>query len=163
MKKYILALSLIFSFSCEDKDEKEAEGGQLVGLWKMTDAGEYENEDCSGEVDNMGFALLEAFGISTTMEFNSGGTGTYKMVGMGENMEMPITWNESKSEFCLLGIECVEYRLQGSKLSFDTPEDGYCEDDDGNELSDYDKSNCEDSPSRTWYDATCSFNEFTKQ
>ena len=83
MKKYILALSLIVSFSCEDKDEKEAEGGQLVGLWKMTDAGEYENEDCSGEVDNTGFALLEAFGISTTMEFKSGGTGTYKMVGMG--------------------------------------------------------------------------------
>ena len=132
MKKYILALSVIVSFSCEDKDEKEAEGGQLVGLWKMTDAGEYENEDCSGEVDNTGFALLEAFGISTTMEFKSGGTGIYKMVGMGENMEMPITWNESKSEFCLLGIECVEYRLQGSKLSFDTPEEGYCEDDDGN-------------------------------
>ena len=103
MKKYILALSVIVSFSCEDKDEKEAEGGQLVGLWKMTDAGEYENEDCSGEVDNTGFALLEAFGISTTMEFKSGGTGTYKMVGMGENMEMPITWNEKQVRILSFG------------------------------------------------------------
>ena len=36
-----------------------------------------------------------------------GGTGTYKMVGMGENMEMPITWNESKSEFCLWGLNAL--------------------------------------------------------
>ena len=44
MKKYILLLSLFVSFSCEDNDENESEGGQIVGLWKATDAGEYENE-----------------------------------------------------------------------------------------------------------------------
>ena len=48
---------------------------------------------------------LEAFGIYND-EFKSGGTGTYKMVGM-ERIEMPITWNESKSEFCLWGLNAL--------------------------------------------------------
>tara|TARA_B100000405_G_scaffold292970_1_gene244838 strand:- start:27 stop:515 length:489 start_codon:yes stop_codon:yes gene_type:complete len=162
MKKYILLLSLFVSFSCEDNDENESEGGQIVGLWKATDAGEYENANCTGDIDNMGFAFLQAFGITITMEFKSGGTGTYKMGGMGEDIEMPITWNESKSEFCLMGIECVEYKLNDNKFSFDQKADAYCEDLDGNEVN-YDESTCEEDPSRTWNEASCSFNEFTKQ
>ena len=42
MKKFILLLSLFALFSCEDKNgngDKDADGSQMVGLWKMTDAG----------------------------------------------------------------------------------------------------------------------------
>ena len=167
MKKFILLLSFFALFSCEDKNgngDKDADGSQMVGLWKMTDAGEYENDNCTGQIDNTGFVLLEAFGIVATMELNSGGTGSYKYVGMGEESTIPVTWNESKSEICLGGIECVEYRFNDNKFSFDDKQEGYCEDDDsGDELSQYDESNCENASDRTWYDPACSINIFTKQ
>ena len=49
------------------------------------------------------------------------------------------------------------------KFSFDTLNDGYCEDSDGNELSNIDESSCKNMSSASWIDASCSFNEFTKQ
>ena len=90
--------------------------------------------------------------------------GTSGLSGMGEESTIPVTWNESKSEICLGGIECVEYRFNDNKFSFDDKQEGYCEDDDsGDELSQYDESNCENASDRTWYDPACSINIFTKQ
>ena len=168
MKKFILLLSLFALFSCEDENgngDKDADGSQMVGLWKMTDAGEYENDNCTGQIDNTGFVLLEAFGIVATMELNSGGTGAYKYVGMGEESTIPVTWNESKSEICL-GFtieECVQFKLKDNKFTFDDLAPGVCEDSDGTILSQYDESNCENSSSREWNPANCAFFEFTKQ
>ncbi len=165
MKKYIIPFALILAFSCEDTNDNdsESENNELVGLWEISNVGEYKNADCTGAIDNSGYVLLQLFGFKASMEFTSDGKGTYKVSGMGEDISMPVTWSGSKSEICLGGIECIQYKLNDSSFSFDMPSEGYCEDDDGNELSQYDESNCEDTSSRTWVDASCTINEFTKK
>jgi len=163
MKKFLMLISLVLVFSCEDKDDTVTEVSQMIGLWKMSDAGEYENANCSGAVDNMGFAFMQAFGFTPTIELKSEGRGSYNVSGMGDDVEVPVTWSSTDNEICIGGIECVKYKLSDNKFSFDTLADGYCEDREGNELSNIDESSCKNNPSLSWIDASCSFNEFTKQ
>ncbi len=164
MKKYILLLSLFISFSCEDNDDKDAEGSELVGLWKMTNVGEYANANCTGDIDNSAFALMAAFGFEATMEFKTGGTGTYKVSALGDVQQLPLTWDGSKSELCLAGMDCYQYRLEGNKFNFDEKYEAYCENmQTGEELDQYgDKTSCNNS-GNYWNEATCNTNEFTKQ
>lgn len=158
MKKYILLLSLFASFSCEDKD---SDGSPAVGLWKLSSVGEYENANCTGQI------RFEDLGAGASMELKSGGTGTFMFPGefSGDVVSFSITWNESKSEICT-GFtieECVQFKLKDNKFTFEDENPGVCQDVDGNFLSQYDESNCENSSSREWNPANCAFWEFTKQ
>lgn len=159
MKKYILLLSLFATFSCEDKDSDES---QMVGLWKASSIGEYENANCTGQI------IIEDLGATAiTMELKSGGTGTLMFPGefSGDFESSPITWNESKSEICpgFTINECVQFKLKDNKFTFEDENPGVCQDVDGNFLSQYDESNCENSSSRYWNPPICQWAEFTKQ
>ena len=111
MKKFLMLISLVLVFSCEDKDDAVEEDNQMIGLWKMSDAGEYENANCSGAVDNMGFAFMQAFGFTPTIELKSEGRGSYNVSGMGDDVEVPVTWSSTDNEICIGGIECVKLIL----------------------------------------------------
>jgi hypothetical protein len=157
MKKYILLLSLFASFSCEDKD---SDGSQMVGLWKMSSFGEYENANCTGQIrsEDLGTTVF-------TMELKSGGTGNLTSSDTGGVYSLPITWNESKSEICP-GItinECVQFKLKDNKFTFEDENPGVCQDVDGNFLSEYDESNCENNSNRYWNPPICQWAEFIKQ
>ena len=65
--------------ACEDKNDDQ-DGGSLVGIWELSNMGDYANADCSGEIDDAGWALASAFGLKATMEFASNGKGIYTPV-----------------------------------------------------------------------------------
>tara|TARA_Y100000817_G_scaffold199267_1_gene155956 strand:+ start:842 stop:1123 length:282 start_codon:yes stop_codon:yes gene_type:complete len=63
MKKIILILSLAMMFSCEDENDNDSGSGSnatLLGKWNMTSIGDYENANCTGNVDNSGWAFMQA-------------------------------------------------------------------------------------------------------
>ena len=161
MKKIIVLFSLLIAFSCEDKDEAE-ETSSLVGTWEMSNLGEYANADCSGTIDYSEWAMASAFGMKVTMEFTSDGTGTYSVSALGETQDMTVTWDESKSQICLMGVECLTYKLNDNKFTIDAPNEEYCEDDNGEDTSQTDQYSCE-AAGNTWFPKTCQIQEFTKK
>ena len=163
MKRYLglLVSFTLFIVSCEDKNDDES-GGSLVGTWELSNMGQYANENCSGSVDYTGFAFTQLLGLKVTMTFTSDGKGTYSTSAIGETFNLSLTWDENKSEICMAGIMCYEYKLSGSKFTMDMEEDAYCEDSDGNETDESDKSSCE-AAGNMWNEATCSVQEFTKK
>ena len=161
MKKIIVLFSLLIAFSCEDKDEAE-ETSSLVGTWEMSNLGDYANADCSGTIDYSEWAMASAFGMKVTMEFTSDGTGTYSVSALGETQDMTVTWDESKSQICLMGAECLTYKLNDNKFTIDAPNEEYCGDDNGEDTSQTDQSSCE-AAVNTWFPKTCQIQEFTKK
>ena len=161
MKKIILLLSLLVIFSCEDKDETE-ESNSLVGTWEITNVGEYANADCSGAIDDSEWALMAAFGLDAVLEFTSGGNGTYIVTAMGETQKILMTWDESKSQICFMGVECSTYKLNDNKLIVNDQQEAYCEDNNGEDTSDADQSTCE-AAGNSWFEKSCQRLEFTKK
>ena len=158
MKRIFFMTVLFTLFACEDKDD---DNSGMIGTWELTNMGEYANANCSGAIDDSGWAFMQAFGMEMTLELKSGGTGTYTMKMGPEEEEIPVTWDESKSQICMLGIECFTYKLSGDSFTLDTPEEAYCEDEMGNETNDTSKSTCE-AAGNMWYEASCSVMTFTK-
>ena len=158
MKKMIMLFSLLLAFSCEDIDDAEGTNS-LVGNWEMSNLGEYANADCSGY---SGWAMASAFGMKVTMEFTSDGTGTYSVSALGETEDVPLTWDESKSQICLMGVECHTYKVNDNKFTIDTLDEALCVDDNDEETSHTDQSSCE-AAGNTWFPKTCQIQEFTKK
>ena len=167
MKKIIVLFSLLIAFSCEDKDEAE-ETSSLVGTWEMSNLGEYANADCSGTIDYSEWAVASAFKMLVTMELTSDGKGTYSVSAFGETQDMSVTWDESKSQICLMGEGCVTYNTYYdskntiSYLTFDTQDEALCVDDNDEETSHTDQSSCEYA-GNNWEEAVCTQMEFTKE
>jgi len=152
---------MLLIFSCEDKDE--AEGTiSLVGTWEMTNMGEYANADCSGTINNDDWAMMITFGMKAVVEFTSDGKGTYIVSALGQTEEMPMTWDESKSQICFMGVECATYKLNDNKFTIDTQDEAYCEDDSGEDTSDTDQTSCE-AAGNSWFEKSCQIMEFTKE
>jgi len=157
----IMLFSLLLAFSCEDLDD--AEGiNSLVGTWEMSNLGKYANADCSGTIDYSEWALVTAFGIKTTMEFTSDGKGTYSVSAFGETQDITVTWDESKSQICLMGVECHTYKVNDNKFTIDTQDEALCVDDNDEETSHTDQSSCE-AAGNNWEEAVCTQMEFTKE
>ena len=165
MKKMIMLFSLLIAFSCEDKneDKDDAEGtNSLVGTWEMSNLGEYVNADCSGTIDYSEWAMASAFGMKVTMEFTSDGTGTYSISALGETEDVPLTWDESKSQICLMGEGCLTYKVNDNKFTIDIQDEALCVDDNDEETSHTDQSSCE-AAGNNWEEAVCTQMEFTKE
>ena len=58
MKKALLLLfPLMIFISCGDKEDEE-EVSTFVGTWNLTFMGEYENADCTGDLDSSNWVLV---------------------------------------------------------------------------------------------------------
>ena len=147
--------------ACEDKNDDQ-DGGSLVGIWELSNMGDYANADCSGEIDDAGWALASAFGLKATMEFASNGKGIYTLSFMGEKQEVALTWNSSDSKICLSSLQCLDYKLNDDKFILDSQSDSYCEDNDGNETNHSDQSSCE-TAGNMWNPPSCQMQEYTKK
>ncbi len=159
MKRITMLIMLLAFLACEDKKDDES---KMVGTWELSNLGEYANANCTGAVDNSGWALAQAFGIKGTIELKDGGTGTYTITFGDEKQEIAITWDESKSQICFMGVECNTYKLDGDSFSMDNQEEAYCEDDYGEETNHATQSECE-AAGNTWEEASCQVATFTKK
>ena len=156
LKKIILLLSLLAFFACEDNKDDDS---SLIGTWELSNMGEFANGDCTGEVDNTGWALVQAFGMKVTMIIKSDGTGTYSATIGTETQDVSLTWDENK--ICMMG-ECINYKVSGDSFSLDQQTEAYCEDDYGDETNHSTKAACE-SASNEWIEASCTQMTFTKK
>ncbi|MBT4270043.1 MAG: hypothetical protein HOD91_01410 [Candidatus Marinimicrobia bacterium] len=159
MKRTILLTALLAFMACEDKKDDE---GSLVGTWELSNSGKYANSNCSGDLDYSGWAFLVNFGVKGEMTFKSDGTGTFTISFGTEKEEVPITWDENKTQICLMGVECLPYKLDGDKFTLDQAQDAYCENYDGEETSHESQSTCE-AAGNSWEEASCIQMEFTKK
>ena len=157
MKKNIILAALLTLFACEDNKDDDS---SLIGTWELSNMGEFANGDCTGEVDNTGWALVQAFGMKLTMIFESDGTGTYSATAGTDDIEsVSLTWNAK--EICISG-ECINYKVSGDSFSLDQQTEAYCEDDYGDETNHSTKAACE-SASNEWIEASCTQMTFTKK
>jgi len=156
LKKIIILLSLLAFFACEDNKDDDS---SLIGTWELSNMGEFANGDCTGEVDNTGWALVQAFGMKVTMIIKSGGTGTYSATIGTEIQDVSLTWDENK--ICMMG-ECINYKVSDDSFSLDQQTEAYCEDDYGDETNHSTKAACE-SASNEWIEASCTQMTFTKK
>ena len=159
MKKIIVLFLLLIAFSCEDKKD---EISSLIGTWEVSNLGEYENANCSGALDYTGWAFAQAFGFKVTIVIKEEGTGTMTMTFGDEKEETPLTWDESKSQICLMGVECLTYKVNDNKFTIDTQDEALCVDDNDEETSHTDQSSCE-AAGNNWEEAVCTQMEFTKE
>ena len=161
MKKILLLLilGLLAFMACEDKKD---EISPLIGTWEISNLGEYANANCSGALDYTGWAFAQAFGFKITMVIMEDGTGTMTMI-FGDEIEeeAPLTWDDSKSQICIMG-DCLSYKIDGDSFTIDEPEEAFCSDDNGEETNHDTQSTCETS-GNTWNEASCSQMEFTKK
>jgi hypothetical protein len=160
MKKIIVLFSLLIAFSCEDLNI--AGHNSIAGNWELKNLGEYANADCSGTIDYSEWAVASAFKMLVTMELTSDGKGTYSVSAFGETQDMSVTWDESKSQICLMGVECLTYKVNDNKFTIDTQDEALCVDDNDEETSHTDQSSCE-SAGNNWEEAVCTQMEFTKE
>jgi hypothetical protein len=156
LKKIIILLSLLAFFACEDNKDDDS---SLIGTWELSNMGEFANGDCTGEVDNTGWALVQAFGMKVTMIIKSDGTGTYSATIGTETQDVSLTWDENK--ICMMG-ECINYKVSGDSFSLDQQTEAYCEDDYGDETNHSTKAACE-SAGNGWFEASCTKMTFTKE
>ena len=157
LKKIIILLSLLAFFACEDNKDDDS---SLIGTWELSNMGEYANADCTGELDNTGWALAQAFGLTATMTMKAGGKGTYLITVGGTEMEsLSFTWDEKT--ICMMG-ECSSYKLSGDSFDMSQSAEAYCEDDYGDETSHSTKAACE-SAGNGWFEASCTKMTFTKK
>ena len=157
MKKNIILAALLTLFACEDNKDDDS---SLIGTWELSNMGEFANGDCTGEVDNAGWALVQAFGMTAIMTIKAGGKGTYSVKMGGTEMEsVSLTWDENK--ICMMG-ECIDYKVSGGSFSLDQQTEAYCEDDYGDETNHSTKAACE-SAGNDWIEASCQKMTFTKE
>ena len=166
MKKALLLLfPLMIFISCGDKEDEEVSA--FLGTWNLTFAGEYENADCTGDIDSSGWALVQAFGVEASITFDEDGTFEVSFSVLGDTETETGTWSESSDGSLIMdGADeeaSVSLSVDGNTFSVTAPSDAYCEDEDGEELPEYtDQSSCEDA-GNDWYEASCTLSEYTKQ
>ena len=166
MKKALLLLfPLMIFISCGDKEDEEIPS--FVGTWNLTFMGEYENADCTGDLDSSNWALVHAFGFESSMTFDEDGTFEVSISVLGNTQTETGTWSESSDGSLIIdGADegaSVSLSVDGNTFSVTAPSDAYCADMDGEELPEYtDQSSCEDAGNE-WYEASCTLSEYTKQ
>ena len=159
MKKILLLILGLMAFmACEDKKD---EISPLIGTWEVSNLGEYENANCSGALDYTSWVFVQAFGFKITIVIKEDGTGTMTVIAGDEKEEAPLTWDDSKSQICIMG-DCLTYKLDGDSFTIDQPDEAICEDDDGDATNHDTQSTCE-AAGNTWEEASCSQMEFTKK
>ena len=165
MKKALLLLfPLMIFISCGDNEDEEV--SSFVGTWNLTFMGEYENADCTGDLDSSSWALVQAFGMEASITFNEDGTAEISFSALGNTETETGTWSESSDGSLIIdggdddeGVLSVD----GNTISVTATSDAYCEDADGEELPEYtDQSSCEVA-GNDWYEASCTLSEYTKQ
>ncbi len=167
MKKALLLLfPLVIFISCGDNDNEDEEVSSFVGTWNLTYRGEYENAECTGDLDSSGWVFAQAFGMEASMTFNEDGTAEVSISVFGNTETETGTWSESSDGSLILdGGDDEEgvLSVDGNTISVKSPSDAYCEDADGEELPQYaDQSSCENA-GNDWYEASCILSEYTKQ
>ena len=166
MKKALLLLfPLMIFISCGDKEDEKV--STFVGTWNLTFTGEYENADCTGDIDSSGWALVQAFGFEVSITFDEDGTFEVSFSVMGDTETETGTWSESSDGSLIMdGADegaSVSLSADGNTFLLTDSSDAYCEDEDGEELPEYtDQSSCEDA-GNDWYEASCTLSEYTKQ
>ena len=165
MKKALLLLiPLMIFISCEDEKEDE-DVSAFVGTWDLTFASEYENADCTGDLDSTLWALLQAFGMTATMTLNDDGTAEMTTTVMGETETETGTWSENSDGTSLTingESQNVSMASDGNSFSVTAMDDAYCEDSDGEETSYTDSTSCQ-AAGNYWIEASCSYMEYTKE
>ena len=165
MKKALLLLiPLMIFISCEDEKEDE-DVSAFVGTWDLTFAGEYENADCTGDLDSTLWAFAQAFGMSVTMILDDDGTVEMTFSVMGETETETGTWSENSDGTSLTingESQNVSMASDGNSFSVTAMDDAYCEDSDGEETSYTDSTSCQ-AAGNYWIEASCSYMEYTKE
>jgi len=113
MKRSILLITLLAFMACEDKKD---EISPLIGTWEISNLGEYANANCSGALDYSGWAFVQAFGFKINIVIKEDGTGTMTVTIGNEKEEAPLTWDDSKSQICVMG-DCLTYKLDGDSFT----------------------------------------------
>jgi len=165
MKKALLLLfPLMIFISCGDNEDEEV--SSFVGIWNLTFIGEFENADCTGDLDSSGWFFAQAFGMEASMILGEDGTAEVSLSVFGNTETETGTWSESSDGSLILdGGDDEEgvLSVDGNTISVKSPSDAYCEDADGEELPQYaDQSSCENA-GNDWYEASCTLTEYTKQ
>ncbi len=165
MKKALLLLiPLMIFISCEDEKE-DGDVSAFVGTWDLTFAGEYENADCTGDLDSTLWAFAQAFGMSVTMILDDDGTVEMTFSVMGETETETGTWSENSDGTSLTingESQNVSMASDGNSFSVTAMDDAYCEDSDGEETSYTDSTSCQ-AAGNYWIEASCSYMEYTKE
>ena len=165
MKKALLLLiPLMIFISCEDEKEDE-DVSAFVGTWDLTFAGEYENADCTGDLDSTLWAFAQAFGMSVTMILDDDGTVEMTFSVMGETETETGTWSENSDGTSLTingESQNVSMASDGNSFSVTAINPAYCvypfTDE---ETSHTDSTSCADA-GNAWIEASCSYMEYTK-
>jgi len=160
----IFFLVLVF-IGCEDKKEGKEESPSLVGVWDISFMGDYENADCTGEIDSLGWNLLQAFGFESTMTLKKDGTYSISTIVWGFQQTETGTWEETAdNSICFDGDDCQLVSLASDGNTFTTivESDDHCEDYDGNITAQTDSSSCE-TAGNEWVEAACMLTEYTRQ
>ena len=158
MKRSILLITLLAFMACEDKKD---EISPLIGTWEVSSLGEYANANCSGALDYTGWAFVQAFGVKITIVIKEDGTGTMTMIFGEEEEEEALTWDDSKSQICIMG-DCLSYKIDGDSFTINQPVEAFCSDYDGDQTNHDSQSTCE-AAGNAWEEATCSIMTFTKK
>ena len=164
MKKTLcLIVPLIFFIGCET-EENEPEVDPFVGTWGLTFMGEYDNADCTGGLDSLGWAFMSAFGVTMTLTLEENGTASLA-AGLAGDTETS-TGTYENGQLCILD-ECfpLNWMTEGTSFYFNLEdEEEYCADFDEEEQYDEytDASSCEGA-GYYWYGASCAKYEFEKQ
>ncbi len=165
MKKALLLLiPLMIFISCEDEKEDE-DVSAFVGTWDLTFASEYENADCTGDLDSTLWAFAQVFGMSVTMILDDDGTVEMTFSVMGETETETGTWSENSDGTSLTingESQNVSMASDGNSFSVTAMDDAYCEDSDGEETSYTDSTSCQ-AAGNYWIEASCSYMEYTKE
>ena len=166
MKKALLLLfPLMIFISCGDNEDEEV--SSFVGTWNLTFIGEYENEDCTGDLDSSGWVLAQAFGIEASITFDEDGTAEITMSVFGITETETGTWSESSDGSLITEGGSIPdgegvLSADGNSFSITSMEDAHCEDSDSEETSHTDSTSCEDA-GNDWNEANCTLFVFTKQ
>ena len=155
MKKLILVLPFLLLFAtCEEEADDPTLEEIMIGTWKVTNMGVYENDDCTGALDYSEWAFAEAFGVAISFTFKSDGTLDLSVSMMGMTDIETVTWEVVGDEVVVEG-ENANFLLSSDNktLTFIESEDAYCEDSSGDEV-DMTESAC-GTAGNDWYEAAC--------
>ncbi len=161
MKYLSLLICCLALIACEEEASDPTLSEQLIGTWAVTNAGQYASADCSGDLDYTGWTQAIAFGVSMEFVFNEGGTGSINSTFFGMTDGEAFSWDVDGGQVCIDGI-CQTPDISGDTFVITVSEDGYCEDDTGEEVDGMTMTSCE-AAGYDWYLAACYEWTATKQ
>ena len=162
-KALLLIIPLMIFISCEDKEKEEVSA--FVGTWDVTFIGDYENADCTGDLDSTEWDFAQAFGLEMSVTMDDDGTYETSISILGEAETETGTWSENSDGTLIVDDEVDEgiMATDGKSFSVTSMEDAYCEDSYTYEVTSHtDSTSCADA-GNDWWEASCNLMIFTKQ